>query len=261
MELEGSAPVSGALSAGQPQVDPAELVTQLYNDMLGRAPDTEGLAAWTNALDNGWSLPELRSAFAHSPEAQGDLAQFYDQVLGRAADDSGMAAWTGALENGASLIGVRSLFAYSQEAATDLTALFRNAEGRLPDMAELAGMQDKLMPFGATLSGVAADLAAKGPTGFTVSTVPDGDLLLEAEESPNAFDFSSWGFGNVTIEEFAPNQDAIRLDHNLAGDFATVQSHISSNGGATVIAFDSSRSLTLEDVAPGSLSSANFHIV
>lgn len=128
-------------------------------------------------------------------------------------------------------------------------------------MAELAGMEDKLMPFGATLSGVAADLAANGPSGFTVSTVPDGDLLLEADESPNAFDFSSWGFGNVTIEEFATNQDAIRLNHNLAGDFASVQAHMSSNGGAMVIAFDSSRSLTLEEVAPGSLTSANFHIV
>src|SRR3954464_9174976 len=111
------------------------------------------------------------------PRRRAIWRNFYDQVLGRAADDAGMAAWTGALENGASLMGVRSLFAYSQEAATDLTALFQNAEGRLPDMAELAGMQDKLMPFGATLSGVAADLAANGPTGSTAATPPDAHLL------------------------------------------------------------------------------------
>src|SRR5205085_10150690 len=200
--------------------------------------------------DSGWAWAQVRSAFAHSSEAQTDLAQFYDQVLGRATDDSGMAAWTGALENGASLIGIRSLFAYSQEAETDLTALFQNAEGRLPDMAELAGMQDKLMPFGATLAGVATDLAANGPDGFTVATVADGDLLLDADEGPNAFDFSSWHFGTAAIEEFAPNQDAVRLDHNLAGDFSVVQSHMTAADGGTVIAFDASRSLRLEDVTP-----------
>ena len=260
--VPGSAPVATTAGVGeQGQLDPGAIVTGLYADVLGRSPDPGGFSVWTNALASGWSVEDVRTAFARSPEAQNDLTQLYNQVLDRAPDDVGLSTWTNELAGGATLIGVRSLFAYSSEAQNDLTALFQNALGRTPDMAELAEMQGQLAPPGTTLSDIADGLVTKGPTGFRIATVTDGDLLLSAQKNPEAFDFSGWSFGNDTILGFDPTQDAIRLSHTLAGDFSTVQSRISSVGNGTVIAFDTSRSLTLDNITPRSLTLANFHFV
>jgi hypothetical protein len=54
----------------------ARVVTAAYQDVLGRAPDLQGLASWTGALGNGLAPSQLLAKLAASPEfinAQGGL--------------------------------------------------------------------------------------------------------------------------------------------------------------------------------------------
>jgi len=229
------------------------LVTQLYQDILGRDPDPGGLASWTTALKNGGSLQDVRDAFANSPEAQGDLTLIYNAELGRAPDPGGLAAFTGALAGGASLQDVRNAVAFSGEAQGDLSAIFQTVESRSPDMAELAGMENQLAPPGGALSSV------QPGAGFTLLAVPSGNQSLTALATPEEFDFSSIAFGNDTIAGFDPTRDAIRLNHTQAANFASL--NLSTVAGGTLIAFDATHSIALNGIAQASLAAANFRFV
>jgi hypothetical protein len=69
-------------------------------------------------------------------------------------------------------------------------------------------------------------------------------------------------FGNEEIAGFDPTQDAICFSSGLVNTFATVQADMSAAvGGATVITFDSSHSVTLDGVAPANLGAANFRFI
>jgi Domain of unknown function (DUF4214) len=240
-------------------------LVQLYDQVLDRAPATGELAAATNALANGETLDELQTALANGAEAQGDLTQLYHDKLGRAPEPSGLAAWTGRLANGMSLDDIRIAIAHSREAQGDLTTNFRNVEGRGPDMAELAGMENQLANSGATLMSVAADLAANGPSGFTIITLTassGNDLVMTALPTPEEFDFGSWVFAKTEkIAGFDPMQDAIVLKSGSVKNFATLQADMTAVSGGTLITFDASHSLTLGGVAPSSLVAANFRFV
>jgi Domain of unknown function (DUF4214) len=137
------------------------LVTQLYNDILGRAPDAGGLAVWTAALANGESLQNVRAAFAGSAEAQGDLTLTYNQELGRTPDVGGLASWTDYLTNGGSLQGVRTGVAHSGEAQGDLALIYTQELGRTPDAGGLAAWTDYLAN-GGSLQGVRTGVAHSG---------------------------------------------------------------------------------------------------
>jgi hypothetical protein len=240
-------------------------VTQLYNQILGRAPDAGGFTHWIDALANGELLRGVRIDFAHSTEAQNDLTQVYNQILGHAPDPAGFMHWIDVLASGTSLQAVRGNFAHSAEAQRDLTGLFQSVAGRAPDMAELAGMTNKLAPFGASLSGVKADLSLHGPSGFTVVTPSSGIASLTASTAPEAFDFTGVTFTAETIAGFDPSQDAIRWHAGAAGgaagNGAGALPSLSAITGGTLVTFDASHSLTLAGVAPTSLSAANFRLV
>ncbi len=90
-------------------------VTQLYHDLLGRAPDPGGLAAWTNAIanftnnnsnneDNNLDFGargDVAFLILSSQEARMDQVEsYYQQFLGRMADPGGLASWVGLLQNG-----------------------------------------------------------------------------------------------------------------------------------------------------------------
>lgn len=240
-------------------------VTQLYNQILGRAPDAGGFTHWIDALANGEPLKGVRIDFAHSAEAQNDLTQFFSQILGRAPDSGTFLHWVDALASGMSLQAVRGNFAHSAEAQGDLTSLFQSVAGRAPDMAELAGLTNKLAPFGASLSSVTADLASHGPSGFTLVTPSSGVASLTASTAPEAFDFTGVAFTAETISGFDPSQDAIRWHTGASGGAlgsgAGALPTLSAVTGGTLVAFDASHSLTLAGVAPTSLSAANFRLV
>lgn len=88
-------------------------VTSLYNDCLGRNPDSEGLEGWCQRLSSMIiSGKEAAYGFFYSPEFQNKMkslsdeeliAIFYRVFLNREADESGLYGWLRVLEYGGGL--------------------------------------------------------------------------------------------------------------------------------------------------------------
>jgi len=152
----------------------AEFVTLLYNNVLGRKPDTTGLANWTDRLDSGaMSRAEVVQGFSESLEFSAntvagalnvslagqqadwsdDVFRLYQATLDRAPDAVGFDRWTGDLGDGVDYLSVISGFVNSPEfqstygATTNVqfvTLLYNNVLGRNPDAAGLANWTDRL---------------------------------------------------------------------------------------------------------------------
>ena len=94
---------------------PAAMVTTLYKDILGRAPDPAGLTGWVNYVNAGASIAQISSCFWNCPEHKanpiGNLTSaisdadnvfvnaLYHNVLGRSGDTPGIAFWDSILNN------------------------------------------------------------------------------------------------------------------------------------------------------------------
>ena len=158
--------------------DTAGEVYRLYGAALGRAPDPEGLAGWTHALNAGESLQAAANSFVTSAEFQnvyGSLTdtQFvtllYANVLHRLPDPGGLNGWLGSLSQGVSRAQVLLGFSQSAEDINDLAApvqqglwiqdadaaqvarLYDITLGRLPDLQGLTGWTQALENGSATL--------------------------------------------------------------------------------------------------------------
>ncbi|QEI08323.1 ExeM/NucH family extracellular endonuclease [Pigmentiphaga aceris] len=103
---------------------------RLYEGLLGRAPDRDGISFWVNALDgNPDALESVANAFLNSVEFTARVGaidqldntayvnMLYTQVLNRAADAEGQAFWRTALDNGASRASLLLNFSESNEHA------------------------------------------------------------------------------------------------------------------------------------------------
>jgi hypothetical protein len=83
---------------------------RIYEAVLGRAPDLEGLGYWINDMDNGVSLTTIAKGFIASPEFQGKyganpsyetyLNLLYNNILDRDPDPIGMEYWVSNMRNG-----------------------------------------------------------------------------------------------------------------------------------------------------------------
>lgn len=122
------------LLAGQPRLVITEplasspehlrlIVTQAYQNILGRAPESAGLDFWTAALGRGVTDEQLAATMIASDEffhaAGGDNRAWVDamylKLLGRAADSNGEAFWLNALNQGQSRFEVALAIATSPE--------------------------------------------------------------------------------------------------------------------------------------------------
>ena len=83
---------------------------EMYIAYFNRAPDSEGLFFWANALSNGTSLEaiatlffdqdETRATYPNLNDLNGFAKQVYSNVLGREFDQDGLDFWVGVLESG-----------------------------------------------------------------------------------------------------------------------------------------------------------------
>jgi uncharacterized repeat protein (TIGR03803 family) len=119
-------------------------VTQLYQDLFHRAPDSTGLHAWVSQLDAGQSYAVISSAIVGSREYDGDVIDsFYVTYLGRHAESgaSGIDYWINKMQAGLSAETIRAGILGSDEyyvrvGNTDtalITALYRTFLGRDPE--------------------------------------------------------------------------------------------------------------------------------
>ena len=102
-------------------------VTRMYQVVLGREPDANGLATWVNELDSGkMKAADIVTGFFNSPEYTGKnkkseevVKDCYNAMLGRDPDQGGATYWKAILDIGMSSDRVCSGFLGSQE-FTDL---------------------------------------------------------------------------------------------------------------------------------------------
>jgi Ca2+-binding RTX toxin-like protein len=140
-------------------------VNLLYNNVLHRPPDAQGLAGWVSALNSGQDTrAQVVLDFSESQEdigdsaaavqkglwigdtAAGEAARIYDTVFGRLPDASGLITWTHSLESGTSLQTAAADFVASAEFQSKygslndndfVTLLYQNVLHRAPDTAGL----------------------------------------------------------------------------------------------------------------------------
>jgi hypothetical protein len=160
-------------------------VTQLYANVLGRAPDPQGLAGWLGMLTSfpGPSFrPNVLIGFSESPEniarfapvvqagiwdrdeVAAQVARLYDTVLHRLPDLAGLNGWKTAIESRQiTLAQAADGFTSSAEFQSIygtlddpqfVAALYGNALHRAPDAPGLAGWVDALAAHALTRSGV-----------------------------------------------------------------------------------------------------------
>jgi hypothetical protein len=117
----------------EPSVDAGAVVTQMYEAILGRAPDAGGFQAFVDAINSGVPVSQLAQSMASSQEAQNNAAsgqgpsqEQVQNVVQQASSDPGT---------------------FVQQASTNqankdyVTALYQAVLGRAPDAQ---GLQDNL---------------------------------------------------------------------------------------------------------------------
>ncbi|WP_323770764.1 DUF4214 domain-containing protein [Antarctobacter sp.] len=144
-----------------------EFVTLLYQNVLGRAPDTGGLNAWLSNLSDGMSRQMVVRHFAESPENKvstldgqiefdtqwdattytDDVFRLFQTVFDRAPDAGEFEEWMQNLSNGGTLDGAVNALMASPEfqdsfgATTNaefVTLLYVNALGSPPAGSQMA---------------------------------------------------------------------------------------------------------------------------
>ena len=111
--------------------DAAASIARLYDTVLDRLPDADGLINWTNALKSGLTLQQAADGFTGSTEFQQrygslDIDAFVDllyrNVLDRGPEQDGLQNWTNALAGGMSRAEVVLGFSESQEHVSQRSA-------------------------------------------------------------------------------------------------------------------------------------------
>ncbi len=173
----GQGPAGTNIMVNAARANPDTEVTNVYEAVLQRAPDTTGLAFWSNGLGSG-SVPPIgfSYAIATSQEAQANVVPIVDvyTTLGRAPDQAGLQFWVQQYEAGTSLNVIAGDFLASPEgqqvygspvvasAASDaafVNTAYQKVLGRSADAGGFALWTDTLHANAITPGAVLADLA------------------------------------------------------------------------------------------------------
>ncbi|MEL6981733.1 MAG: DUF4214 domain-containing protein [Actinomycetota bacterium] len=131
-------------------------VTRAYDDLLDRAPDTEGHAYWTDHLQ-GRSVLDLRVLLLSSDEYhngaggndQAWIEALYDDVLDRGADPSGLSYWLERAGAGVPRALIAASIYQSDEAlAQRAVAHYQEVLSRSPSTAERSAAVDTIRQAG-----------------------------------------------------------------------------------------------------------------
>jgi FKBP-type peptidyl-prolyl cis-trans isomerase len=147
-----------------PQATSLEYVTQLYSDLLQRAPDSGGASYWSGLAGNG-SSDQVALGIMSSGEYRNDVVgQLYEKYLNRAADPAGLSFWSAALASeseaqvAAGIIASAEFYnAAGGTASGFLSALYQDALGRAVDSSGEAAYT-ALLDAGTSRATVANDV-------------------------------------------------------------------------------------------------------
>ena len=109
---------AGLVATGPPAVATDRFtlyVNAVYRDLLGRAPDPEGLVTWTSVLGRV-PLQSVANSITHSEEFRSKLiTQAYVTYLGRAPEPAGLRFWLDQMGRGWTIAQIDSGFISSDE--------------------------------------------------------------------------------------------------------------------------------------------------
>jgi hypothetical protein len=91
-------------------------INKIYQEVLGREADSQGLITWLRELSRSTTLEDIRNRIAKSKEAKRVVNRLYQEVLGRNVDPSGLKTYTSHLARGWSQSDVREHIQRSDEA-------------------------------------------------------------------------------------------------------------------------------------------------
>jgi len=181
--------------------DPVKLVTEAYQGILQRTPDSVGLSYWTNEMTNGGMTQiVMEENLINSFESWDNVVPICEMytLLSRAPDQTGLGNWVHGLEAGLPLstIGLGFLFspegqgiygtiptaASSTVADTSfVTKLYENVLGRAPDVGGLGYWVNNLR--GGMTAQDEAIRFMQSPEGQGRSDGPIGNWLVQAGQS------------------------------------------------------------------------------
>jgi hypothetical protein len=76
---------------------------KIYQEVLGRSIDRDGLRTYVKRLEQGWDLARIREDIAESSEARNALDAVYRRTLGRGVDPDGFKTYSRKIARGDSL--------------------------------------------------------------------------------------------------------------------------------------------------------------
>ncbi|MFL5814387.1 MAG: DUF4214 domain-containing protein [Bdellovibrionia bacterium] len=184
----------------------AQVVSQMYQELLGRPVDSSGLSSFSTAISKGMSVSKAWVSIAKSAEAASLISATYQTILGRVASSSEIAGWQSFLSDGHNLRQMRAAFILSPEGQARFRSVLIQSLGRAPSPSELQGWGNAVMN-GAKLPSASVNAAAVFNTSYSVlkTFVPgcDGSAALSAtcNAAINRFcvtqGYGAGGFGPV----------------------------------------------------------------
>jgi hypothetical protein len=127
-------------------------VTGLYQDLLGRAPDSASEKAWVTALNNGMTRNQIIDAFLNSAERRTLLVRsLTTQLLGQPSSQSNLPAGTDAAEIGQAILASpefaarAAILRLSPQQRVYIEGLSKALTGRAPTTSELGILANELI--------------------------------------------------------------------------------------------------------------------
>jgi hypothetical protein len=154
----------------------AAFVTQVYQHLLYRGPDSAGLAHWQAVLDQGTlTRAQVVQAIEDTPEYRtAEVQDLYQSLLHRSPDPAALQSWTDFLAGGgtneqleARILGAPEYFTHSGGSnSTFIAAVYKDVLGRAADPAGAQWWTQALATGAASPTQVAQTLLAS-PEGVT----------------------------------------------------------------------------------------------
>ncbi len=150
-------------------------VTQLYQDILGRAPDAGGLALWMQWIDTGkYTKESVAAQFFRSQEFAQDgvyITKLYEGIMLRDPDFGGWTGWLNFMQQGHTQNEVLNAFLGSPE--------FQSRYGNLDNTAFVSLLYQNILKRPADANGLAQWVAWLGSGTFTRAQVANSFITSQ----------------------------------------------------------------------------------